>query len=129
MPGRDGFDVVAQTGDMIRHVIFVTAFDQYAVRAFDVQALDYLLKPFDRARLEKALERACAQIRGEGDLREQLVALVEQVRPDPRPIDRMMVKSPAALRFSASTRSTGSKPPTATCAFMPAGKGISSARR
>ncbi|MGZ7033423.1 MAG: LytR/AlgR family response regulator transcription factor [Thermoanaerobaculia bacterium] len=99
MPGRDGFDVLAQTGDVIRHVIFVTAFDQYAVRAFDVQALDYLLKPFDRTRLEKALERARAQIHGEGDLRERLVALVEQVRPDARPIDRMMVKSSGRITF------------------------------
>jgi len=99
MPGRDGFDVVAAAGDATRHVIFVTAFDQYAVRAFEVQALDYLLKPFDRMRLEKALERARAAGRNEGDLHERLVALVEQVRPEPRPIDRMMVKSSGRITF------------------------------
>jgi two-component system LytT family response regulator len=99
MPGRDGFDVVVAAGEAVRHVIFVTAFDQYAVRAFDVQALDYLLKPFDRARLEKALERARAQIRGDGDLHDRLLALVEQVRPEARAIDRMMVKSSGRITF------------------------------
>jgi len=99
MPGRDGFDVLVAARDAIRHVIFVTAFDQYAVRAFEVQALDYLLKPFDRARMEKALERARAHIRGDGDLHDRLVALVEQVRPEPRPIDRMMVKSSGRITF------------------------------
>ena len=99
MPGRDGFDVIVGAGDAMRYVIFVTAFDQYAVRAFDVQALDYLLKPFDRVRLDKALERARAAIRGEGDLHDRLVALVEQVRPEPRPIDRMMVKSSGRITF------------------------------
>ena len=100
MPGRDGFDVIAAAGDAMRHVVFVTAFDQYAVRAFDVQALDYLLKPFDRTRLDKALERARAAIRGNnGDLHDRLVALVEQVRPEPRPIDRMMVKSSGRITF------------------------------
>ena len=100
IPGRDGFDVIATAGDAMRHVVFVTAFDQYAVRAFDVQALDYLLKPFDRMRLDKALERARAAVRGnDGDLRERLAALVEQVRPEPRPIDRMMVKSSGRITF------------------------------
>src|ERR1051325_8265392 len=53
MPGRNGFDVVREVGGAAKHVVFVTAFDQYAVRAFEVQALDYILKPFDRARFEK----------------------------------------------------------------------------
>jgi two-component system LytT family response regulator len=99
MPGRDGFEVVAGAGDSIRQVIFVTAFDQYAVRAFEVQALDYLLKPFDRTRLDKALERARAHVRDDGDLRERLAALVGQVRPESRPIDRMMVKSSGRITF------------------------------
>ena len=99
MPGRDGFDVIRAAGDALRHVVFVTAFDQYAVRAFDVQALDYLLKPFDRTRLDKALDRARAAIHGDGDLHERLAALVEQVRPESRPLDRMMVKSSGRITF------------------------------
>jgi len=57
MPGLDGFGVIeALTGPP--SVIFVTAYDEYAIRAFEVNALDYLLKPFSRERLEKAIRRA-----------------------------------------------------------------------
>lgn len=68
MPGLDGFAVIQRVMDRHRKLknsegrslpqfVFATAYDQYAVRAFDVNAVDYLLKPFDRGRLEKALER------------------------------------------------------------------------
>src|SRR6202453_429105 len=63
MPGLDGFAVIKKLLEKDRQhslpqIIFATAFDQYAVRAFDVNAIDYLLQPFDRARLLQALERA-----------------------------------------------------------------------
>jgi two-component system, LytTR family, response regulator LytT len=63
MPGLDGFAVLKKLlernePDRMPQIIFATAFDQYAVRAFDVNAIDYLLKPFDRARVMQALERA-----------------------------------------------------------------------
>jgi two-component system response regulator LytT len=63
MPGLDGFAVLKKLlerddADRLPQIIFATAFDQYAVRAFDVNAIDYLLKPFDRARVLQALERA-----------------------------------------------------------------------
>src|SRR5579862_9749542 len=63
MPGLDGFAVLKKLlehddGEHLPQIIFATAFDQYAVRAFDVNAIDYLLKPFDRARVLQALERA-----------------------------------------------------------------------
>ena len=59
MPEFDGFDVLEQLGrDLPPAIIFVTAYDQYAIRAFDAGALDYLLKPFDKARFERALGRA-----------------------------------------------------------------------
>ncbi len=62
MPGLDGFAVLrklleARPHDELPQIIFATAFDQYAVRAFDVNAIDYLLKPFDRNRVHQALER------------------------------------------------------------------------
>jgi len=64
MPEADGFDVLAQIGaDRAPVVVFVTAYDQYAVRAFEVHALDYLLKPIDDARFAGALVRAKAQAR------------------------------------------------------------------
>jgi two-component system LytT family response regulator len=65
MPQIDGFEVVA--GLPKNHapvIVFVTAYDEYAVRAFEVHAVDYLLKPFDRDRFQHAVERAKAQIRG-----------------------------------------------------------------
>ena len=59
MPECDGFDVLEQLGeDQPRAIVFVTAYDQYAVRAFEAGALDYLQKPFDNARFERALTRA-----------------------------------------------------------------------
>src|SRR5687768_10884780 len=63
MPGVDGFDVIAQVGlDAMPVVVFVTAYDQYAVRAFDVHAIDYVLKPYDDRRLLAALARAKQRI-------------------------------------------------------------------
>jgi two-component system LytT family response regulator/two-component system response regulator LytT len=67
MPGLDGFAVLRKllekTGpETLPQIIFATAFDKYAVRAFEVNAVDYLLKPFDRGRLEQALERVRARL-------------------------------------------------------------------
>lgn len=70
MPGLDGFAVLKKileralknNESKVPQVIFATAYDQYAVQAFDVNAVDYLLKPFDRARLAKAVERAQARL-------------------------------------------------------------------
>lgn len=58
MPECDGFDVLEMLGGDLPVVVFVTAYDQYALRAFEAGALDYLLKPFDNARFERALGRA-----------------------------------------------------------------------
>jgi two-component system LytT family response regulator len=64
MPGCDGFDVLEQLGAATpRAVVFVTAYDQYALKAFEAEALDYLLKPFDDARFHRVLERAKASVR------------------------------------------------------------------
>ena len=63
MPKLDGFEVLELIEkDSVPVVIFVTAYDQYAMRAFDAHAVDYLLKPFDAARFERALERARARL-------------------------------------------------------------------
>lgn len=71
MPGLDGFAVIRQLREgkkapPLPHIIFATAYDQYAVRAFDVNAVDYLLKPFDRDRVVAALERVRLRMAGEG---------------------------------------------------------------
>src|SRR4026207_653583 len=80
MPEMDGFDVLARVGpEQIQAIIFVTAFDQYALKAFEVHALDYLLKPFDDERFALALERAKSQIaaREIDKLSNRLLALLE----------------------------------------------------
>jgi len=65
MPGCDGFEVLERLGASApKAVIFVTAYDRYAVKAFEAEALDYLLKPFDDGRFARALERAKAVVRG-----------------------------------------------------------------
>lgn len=61
MPGMDGFEVIEALADP-PSIIFVTAYDEYAIRAFEVNALDYLLKPYSRARLEQAVRRAEAAL-------------------------------------------------------------------
>src|ERR671910_582235 len=81
MPEFDGFDVLARVGpEQIHAIIFVTAFDQYALKAFDVHALDYLLKPFDDERFENALRRAKSQIEAReiNRLSKRLLALLEE---------------------------------------------------
>ena len=80
MPGKTGVEVVRDIGpDAMPATIFVTAFDQFAVQAFDVAAVDYLVKPFDDERLEAAFERARNRLslQGIGQLREKLLAVLQ----------------------------------------------------
>ena len=96
MPGLDGFDVIELMSETeCPAVIFVTAYDQYAMRAFDVHAVDYLLKPFERGRLRKALARAAA-LAGSDANPGRLHAFVDTVRAD-RPLQRFLVKTPARV--------------------------------
>lgn len=85
MPESDGFDVLEMLGDtQPTAIIFVTAYDQYALRAFEAGALDYLLKPFDNSRFQRALDRAKEKIRS--------------AQPAPTP-DRLIVKSAGEISF------------------------------
>jgi two-component system, LytTR family, response regulator len=98
MPGLDGFGVLREVGpDRSGRVVFVTAHDEHAVRAFEVEALDYLLKPFDRARFRQALDRVRRERRQTLD--EKLAALLERIeRPEPR-LDRILVGSGGRMTF------------------------------
>jgi two-component system, LytTR family, response regulator len=62
MPGMDGFEVLKAIPAPAPHVVFATAYDDYAIRAFEVEAIDYLLKPFARARVEEAVGRVRARL-------------------------------------------------------------------
>jgi len=102
MPELDGFGVLsAVETPRLPEVIFVTAFNQHALRAFEVHALDYLLKPFDRERFQTALGRArtrLAQARS-GELNQKLTALLAEMRPEPRTTDRLAVKTTGKVLF------------------------------
>ena len=96
MPGLDGFGVVEALGtDTLPHVVFVTAFDDYAVRAFDVHAVDYVMKPFDAERLGRALARAKAAIasRKDGENGAQVERLLADLRrARPEHLERLLVQ-------------------------------------
>ena len=84
MPELNGFEVLQHLPqDRLPAVIFVTAYDSFAVRAFDIHALDYLVKPFDDARFVTAMRRAKAAIRGPGlaDLHKRLTEMLERIPP------------------------------------------------
>jgi two-component system, LytTR family, response regulator len=86
MPECDGFDVLELLGnDVPPAIVFVTAYDQYALRAFEAGALDYLLKPFDNARFDLALDRAKQKIKLRKDL--------------PGKLDRLVIKSAGRVSF------------------------------
>lgn len=102
MPDVGGFDVLESLEPgRAPYIIFVTAFDQFAVRAFEVHALDYLLKPFDRERFEAAWQRAKAVITYERfDERDQrILALLEELQAENRYIERLVVKVGGRVLF------------------------------
>jgi two-component system LytT family response regulator len=86
MPGMDGLEVLARADPaLVKAVVFVTAFERYALQAFDAHAVDYLLKPFDDARFERALRRARDRARASAGPsgREHVQALLEAVQAIP----------------------------------------------
>ena len=119
MPGLDGFGVIQRVMDRHRKLkdaeawnlpqfVFATAYDQYAVRAFDVNAVDYLLKPFDAGRVEKALQRVRSRITaggtaaaGESPIESQLDALLHLLK---NPQNSTRSAQPAKLIVQAGSR-------------------------
>jgi len=102
MPGGSGFDVIQAIGAAhMPFVIFVTAFDRYALRAFDVHALDYLLKPFDRDRFRDALGRARERLetKTNDDLERRLLALVNDLKSGPQRLERFVIKAGGRVFF------------------------------
>jgi two-component system LytT family response regulator len=102
MPDGSGFDVIGHVGaERMPAVVFVTAYDRYALRAFDVHAVDYLLKPFDGERFQKALSRAQQHLerKDAGELERRLLELVQDLRPAPQRPERFVVKSGGRVFF------------------------------
>src|SRR5215813_7885208 len=95
MPGIDGFGVIsALEASPIPAIVFVTAYDQYAVKAFEVFAVDYLLKPFDQERFEVALARAKKHIAAEGGetMTRRILDALEQINSKPQHLERLVIK-------------------------------------
>jgi two-component system LytT family response regulator len=102
MPGMDGFEVVENLEPTkLPAVVFVTAHDAHALRAFEIHALDFLLKPFDQTRFEKALERARGQLsQSMGPvLDSRLVTLLEELHEERKYSERLIVKSSGRVFF------------------------------
>jgi two-component system LytT family response regulator len=105
MPGATGFETIEAVGaNRMPLVVFVTAFDRYALRAFEVNALDYLLKPFDRDRFEQTLERARQQLerQSSGDLERRLLELMRDLKAHTPRLERFVVKSGGRVFFVRS---------------------------
>jgi two-component system, LytTR family, response regulator len=96
MPEADGFEVVRTLGPAMPEVVFVTAFDHYALSAFEVHALDYLLKPFNRARFLQSVTRARAALAAPDDtaVHKRLSGLLADLRVRSRYLNRFVVRTP-----------------------------------
>jgi len=94
MPGPSGFEVARQllADGRQTHIVFVTAFDQYAIEAFDVNAVDYLLKPVDPARLDVALQRARRRVDHDRPIDQQLEKIVQMVAERQNRRERLAIK-------------------------------------
>ena len=110
MPGLDGFDVIREVGaDRMPAVVFVTAYDEHALRAFDVAAVDYVVKPFTDERLHQAMDRALKRRseRHAADVQRQLLALLEGAghRPSAEGAPMVTERSASPLPHAAATPS------------------------
>jgi two-component system, LytTR family, response regulator len=102
MPGQDGFEVLTSIArERMPMVVFVSAYNEHALRAFDVHAFDYLLKPFDGRRFQETVQRAREQfrrLRG-GGVNERLVALLEDIGRSRGAADRIAIKTNGHVVF------------------------------
>jgi two-component system LytT family response regulator len=96
MPGLDGFGVIDALGTHPTPVVvFVTAYDEYALQAFEIHALDYLLKPVERSRFQSTMQRVRRHLAREeqSDLTERLAAVLHELRARQREVDRLVVNA------------------------------------
>jgi two-component system LytT family response regulator len=92
MPGIDGFGVIEEIGvENMPPVIFTTAFDQYALNAFEVHAIDYLLKPFDKERFLKSYNRVNQQIKLKKDKIDGIKLIIDELKKENKYISRLLV--------------------------------------
>jgi two-component system LytT family response regulator len=101
MPELDGLEVIREVGPSdMPAVVFVTAYDEHALAAFEVHAFDYILKPVSRERFTQAIDRVVGLIRAEGPLADRpLEALIEAMRSERSALDRIAVKADGRVMF------------------------------
>src|SRR5579871_718953 len=100
MPGLDGFGVIKKLLDKkisLPKIVFATAFDQYAVKAFEVNAVDYLLKPFDKKRVAQSVQRARNQQEAEGLPTEKIDTLVRMLQTPKTQSSKVLIKAGGRL--------------------------------
>ena len=102
MPDLDGFQVLDQIpSDQMPIVIFTTAYDQYAIRAFEAHALDYLLKPFNQVRLHRAVERARAEVlkSHEQGVKTRILDLLKATKTESKQLQRLVIRTAGRVVF------------------------------
>jgi two-component system, LytTR family, response regulator len=100
MPGMNGFEVIERVGPAgMPPVIFLTAYDEYAVQAFEVHALDYILKPFNFERFKKAFDRVLEIRENASSMDKQIELLLARVNEKERSLDRIMIKDADRITF------------------------------
>lgn len=102
MPGLDGFEVLRATAGIHQpFVVFITAHDEHAIRAFEVQAVDYLLKPVIEARFREAVRRAVSRLRERPrkELAQEIAQLLDRVAPSPQRAARIPIKHDGRVNF------------------------------
>jgi len=100
MPGLDGFGVLeALEQTRLPMIVFVTAYDQHAVRAFEVHALDYLLKPFEYERLHESVERARERLNSPGVYQDRLLGLLEDLNAKSHSWERLVIRETGRVIF------------------------------
>jgi two-component system LytT family response regulator len=104
MPGMTGFEVLEALGADRPQVIFATAFDQYAIRAFDVRALDYLLKPIDPARFQRAVERALERAAQPAAADPRIDELLAELRRKQPFLRRILLREEGRISFIETRR-------------------------
>jgi two-component system, LytTR family, response regulator len=100
MPGLDGFGVIKKLLDRkfpLPQIVFATAFDQYAVRAFEVNAVDYLLKPFDKKRVAQSVQKARAKVEGSGSATDKIETLVKMLEAQKPQAAKVLLKAAGRL--------------------------------
>ncbi len=104
MPGINGFGVIEEIGaENMPPVVFVTAYDQYAINAFDVNAVDYLLKPFDKERFSKSFNRVTEEIKFKNEKTNDIKLILDEVKKEKKFLERFLISVGCKYFFVAAS--------------------------